>query len=205
MTQALASSGLQGQGGKMGPNGKPQVKPDINTIATDVFQLKKMLFSIMRHQNIELPPDVLDGPNRDPMTGAPAVSPSGGSDVQPGASMQPGGGAGGPDSAIKPIEPMAGAFPAPPGGMGGGGGGGMGGMGKASSDQLLFRGRVGQECSAPAVLSKAAAVALICQRRRQLVETGELPRQEYPEKEASAPTAAQLKARQLLVTLRRSA
>jgi hypothetical protein len=157
--QGMAATGLQGNKG-VGPNGKPAVKPDINTIATDVFQLKKMLFAIMRHANIELPPDVLDGPNRDPQTGAPAESPSGGSDVQPGASMA------GPQSSIKPIEPMQGAFP-----MGGGGaGGGMGGgrMGKISSD--LYTKTVGhaipQEVTGDQVLSKAAAVALMCRRRR---------------------------------------
>ena len=149
----------------MGPNGKPQVKPDINTIATDVFQLKKMLFAIMRHANIELPPDVLDGPNRDPMTGAPAESPAGGSDVQPGASM-----GAGAQSAIKPVQPMQGAFPSGgmgPAGSGSAGPGGMGGMGKTSS----FNGRVGSEISQAVtgaqIMSKAAAVALMCRRRNE--------------------------------------
>jgi hypothetical protein len=167
--QGMAATGLQGNKG-VGPNGKPAVKPDINTIATDVFQLKKMLFAIMRHANIELPPDVLDGPNRDPQTGAPAESPTGGSDVSPGASMQ--------QSAIKPIEAMQGAFP---GGGGGGGGdmggmgggapmGGMGGgMGKRSSD--LFTKTVGREITqaitGDSVLSKAAAVALMFRRRNE--------------------------------------
>lgn len=165
--QGMQASGLQGQGGKIGPNGKPQVKPDINTIATDVFQLKKMLFAIMRHAKIELPPDVLDGPNRDPMTGAPAESPTGGSDVQAGSSMA------GPQSAIKPIEPMQGAFPGGGGGGGSGGGAPMGGMGpgmaKRSSD--LFTKTVGreisQEVTGDQVMSKAAAVAMMCRRKRE--------------------------------------
>lgn len=149
--QGMQASGLQGQGGKVGPNGKPAVKPDINTIATDVFQLKKMLFAIMRHANIELPPDVLDGPNRDPQTGAPAESPTGGSDVSPGASMA------GPQSAIKPIEPMQGAFP--------GGGGAMGGMG---AGRMKIGSEVPQYVTGDQVMSKAAAVALMCRRRREM-------------------------------------
>jgi len=169
--QGMQASGLQGNKG-VGPNGKPAVKPDINTIATDVFQLKKMLFAIMRHANIELPPDVLDGPNRDPQTGAPAESPTGGSDVQPGASMMG-------QSSIKPIEAMQGAFPMG-GAMGGGGapggapggGGAMGGMGagrmKISSD--VFTKTVGREIlpevTGEQILSKAAAVAMMCRRRQ---------------------------------------
>lgn len=167
--QGMSASGLQGNKG-IGPNGKPAVKPDINTIATDVFQLKKMLFAIMRHANIELPPDVLDGPNRDPQTGAPAESPTGGSDVQPGASMMG-------QSSIKPIEAMQGAFPMGGGGMGApGGGGAMGGMGpgriKISSD--VFTKTVGREIlpevTGEQILSKAAAVAMLCRRRRQVKE-----------------------------------
>jgi hypothetical protein len=158
--QGMQASGLQGGTKGIGPNGKPTVKPDIVTIATDVFQLKKMLFAIMRHANIELPPDVLDGPNRDPQTGAPAEGQSGGSDVAPGGSMNP-------QSAIRPIEPMAGAFP---------GGGAMGGMGggrmKTSSD--LFTKTVGreiaQDVTGDQVMSKAAAVALMCRRRREVIE-----------------------------------
>jgi hypothetical protein len=109
----LSSAGLiPGGKGGAGMNGKAP-KPDINTIATDVFQLKKMFLHFIRTQGIELPPDILDGPNRDPATGAPAASPSGGSEVPPGGGMA--------NSSIKPIEPMQGAFP--PGGGGGGDGG----------------------------------------------------------------------------------
>lgn len=120
MTNALSQAGLAG-GGAAGKNGKPQAKVDINTIATDVFQLKKMVFMVFQRMGLELPNDILDGPNRDPATGAPAASSDGGSVVPPGSSMQDAaGGAGGPapQSAIKPLEPMQGAFPTPGGGGG---------------------------------------------------------------------------------------
>lgn len=139
--QALMQSGLQGNKGPTAP------KPDINTVATDVFQLKKMLLHYFRMQGIELPPDILDGPNRDPVTGAPAPGVAGGSDAQPGSSMQ---GAGG-QSAIKPITPMAGATPS--------GGGGGGGLGKMSS-------HLGEGITSQRVLSKAAATAMLLKRQR---------------------------------------
>jgi hypothetical protein len=139
--QALMQSGLQGNKGQTAP------KPDINTIATDLFQVKKMLLHYFRMQGIELPPDILDGPNRDPTTGAPAQAQSGGSDAQPGSSMQGG------QSAIKPIQPIAGAFPS-------GGGGGGGGMGKMSSD------RIGEGVTSQRVMSKAAATAMLLKRQR---------------------------------------
>lgn len=140
--QALQGSGLQGNKGQTAP------KPDINTIATDLFQVKKMLLHYFRMQGIELPPDILDGPNRDPTTGAPAAAQSGGSDAQPGSSMQ-----GGSQSAIKPIQPIAGAFPA-------GGGGAGGGMGKMSSA------RIGEGITSQRVMSKAAATAMLLKRQR---------------------------------------
>jgi hypothetical protein len=147
VSQALMQSGLQGNNKATAP------KPDINTIATDVFQIKKMLLHSFRVQGIELPPEILDGPNRDPLTGAPATGQSGGSDAQPGSS------GGGPpqQSAISPIKPMQGAFPAPPGG----GGGGMGGLSKSSSA------RIGEEISGPRLMSKAAGVALMLRRQRK--------------------------------------
>ena len=118
MTNALSQAGLTGNGGA-GKNGKPQAKVDINTIATDVFQLKKMVFMVFQRMGLELPNDILDGPNRDPATGAPAASADGGSMVPPGSSMQQAGAP--PQSAIQPMEPIQGAFPAPGGGGGGGG------------------------------------------------------------------------------------
>lgn len=158
MTNALTQAGLTGKGG-VGPNGKPTApKPDINTIATDVFQLKKMFLHFCRVQGVELPPDILDGPNRDPQTGAPAASPTGGSDVAPGASAQPGQGdpsqAGG-QSAIPPIGPMQGAFPGGPPAGGAGGGG----MGKTSS--------VGESYGRRDFSNHAAAVARMFRQRQR--------------------------------------
>lgn len=134
VAQALQTSGLQGNKGPTAP------KPDINTIATDLFQLKKMFLHYLRIQGIELPPDILDGPNRDPMTGAPAAGPAGGSDAQPGSSMQQAGGG------INPIKPMSGQLPA---------------MGKSSS----YNAKIGSEMTSENIMSKAAAVAMLLRRR----------------------------------------
>lgn len=155
MTNALTQAGLMGGKGGIGPNGKPTApKPDINTIATDVFQLKKMFLHFCRVQGVELPPDILDGPNRDPLTGAPAASPGGGSDVQPGASAQPGqGDPSQAQSAIPPVGPMQGAFPMPPGA-----GGGAGGL-KTSSD------RVGEGVGRRDFGNRAAAVTRMVRQR----------------------------------------
>jgi hypothetical protein len=150
MQNVLARSGLQGN---VGPTGKPTApKPDINTVATDVFQLKKMFLHFMRVQGIELPPDILDGPNRDPLTGAPAASPSGGSDVQPGASAAGMGINGAPQSAIKPIAPMPGAFPTP-----------TGGVPKTGAAVAA----VGQVTDFKIMRSKWAAVARLCRERNR--------------------------------------
>jgi hypothetical protein len=139
----LSAAGLLPQGG--GKGGKAP-KPDINTIATDVFQLKKMFLHFLRMQNIELPMDILDGPNRDPMTGAPATAESGGSDVTPGASQV--------QSAIPPISPIQGAFPTPPGGDVGGGG------------EKAAAANIGTPVDHKKIMSKAAAVALMLRRKK---------------------------------------
>ena len=99
--QAMASQGGASPGGP----GKPP-KPDINMVATDVFQIKKLLYALFQAQGWPLPEGLLDGPGRDPSTGAPSSSPSGGSDAGAGAAPAP------PQSSIGPIEPMQGAFPA---------------------------------------------------------------------------------------------
>jgi hypothetical protein len=93
-----------GGAGGAGAGGKPP-KPDINVVATDLFQLKKMFLAYLRRQGVELPPDILDGPNRDPNTGNASASPTGGSDVPPAPQMTPG--------AIQPIEPIQSASPMP--------------------------------------------------------------------------------------------
>ena len=141
--QAMMQSGAGagGQGGAAG--GMKTNKPSIETIAMDVFQLKKMFLHFLKIQGIELPPDVLDGPNRDPATGMPAPpDPTGGLGAQ-------GGGGGAPQSAISPIQPMQGAFPAPPGG------------GKTAS----FEPRVGEEVNGTRTLNKAAAMAQMLRQR----------------------------------------
>lgn len=140
----LQSAGLvPGKAGN-GPGAGKAPKPDIQTIATDVFQLKKMILHDLRLRGVELPPDILDGPNRDPVTGAPAASPTGGSDVPPGGSLAA------TQSAIKPIEPMPGAFPSPVGGMGGGIGAGE----KGAS----FSHNVGQPIKRGAAFNSRAAL-----------------------------------------------
>ncbi len=147
--QGMSGAG-GGAAGAAGGGMKPP-KPDINMVATDGFQTKKMLFALFRHLNIEIPPDVIDGPGRDPTTGLPAASPVGGSDPTQGTdqgqqSMQAG--------AIQPIQPMQGAFPTPaPGGGGEKAGGirvGEGVSGSVAGQQLV---------------SRAAAVARMCRQR----------------------------------------
>jgi hypothetical protein len=119
----------QTQGGAPGAGGAKAPKVDINTVATDVFQLKKMMFSVFQRMGLEMPPDLLDGPNRDPQTGMPSVAPTGGSTPAGGGQA----GAGQPLSAIQPIEPMQGAFPSGPGGGGQDAGGKSAGIGKVGS------------------------------------------------------------------------
>lgn len=157
VTQAMSQQQMmQGAGGAGGM--KPP-KPDINMVATDVFQLKKMFLHFLRVQGIEMPPDILDGPGRDPASGMPSASPTGGSDAQPGSAM--GGGGAGPQSAIKPIQPMQGAFPSP----GGGGAPGGGGMGKTSAALDDFVSPVGQPSTFSRMRSKVSAVAQLCRQR----------------------------------------
>jgi hypothetical protein len=119
--QAMMQNGGSGGAGGAGGGMKPP-KPDINMVATDVFQMKKLMFAMFRQMGWEPPPDILDGPGRDPATGTPATGPMGGSDPNMGAggSMSgmgggaPGGGGPGDQSgsAIPPVQPMEGASPA---------------------------------------------------------------------------------------------
>lgn len=145
---ALAATGQTGGGaaGAPGAGGK-SVKPDINTVATDVFQIKKILFAIIRHMGIEMPPDILDGPNRDPQTGAPTAGTTGGSDVGP----MPGGGGGGGGGALGPIPPIQPAFGPPDAG---GGEPKMAGIGRPAY-------------GTPTVQARAAAIAAQLQRAVQ--------------------------------------
>lgn len=99
--------GMGGAAGGMGGGmGKP-AKPDLNVVANDTFQTKKLLTYLMNVWQIPLPPDILDGPNRDPSTGQ-SVAPN-----TPGSTSDPSQQASPPPSAIQPIQPMQGAQPDP--------------------------------------------------------------------------------------------
>lgn len=98
-----AGGGAGGAPGAGAGAGMKPPKPDINVVATDVFQLKKMLLALIRQNGMELPPDILDGPNRDPVTGNPSMAPTGGSDPAAGAAQ---GGAGGGIPPIGGLPPM---------------------------------------------------------------------------------------------------
>ena len=126
MTQSLqmAPQNQQGPGGAPGAPGKPG-KPDLLAMSQDIFQIKKILFMIANAMSIEIPPEILDGPNRDPTTGAPMPPGAPGSTSDPNVMMQQaqqaasgagagGGGGGGPSggkSSIPPIEPIQPAAP----------------------------------------------------------------------------------------------
>lgn len=140
-------------GNASGGGGKP-AKPSLDTVAMDVFQLKKMLFHLFNSEGRPLPPGLLDGPNRDPQTGQPLPPNTPGSTSDPGyqeAGQQQA--AAQLQSAISPIEPMQGAFPQPKAASLGP----TGAVGRAvepTSEQL------------PSTTSRARAVAAIFQRRR---------------------------------------
>lgn len=130
MIQTAVQSAMSGMGGQPGAGGPPGAmgpggqmmgkpgKPDPMAQAMDIFQIKKILTHICRLNGWELPPDILDGPNRDPQTGAPMPPGAPGSTSDPAMAQgapgpQDGGGQAG---AIPPIEPIQ-----PAGPMGGGG------------------------------------------------------------------------------------
>jgi hypothetical protein len=124
MQEVLGQLGVvPGQAGPGGgaAGGKPG-KPDLMAMSMDIFQLKKMVSSIMNTMDIPMPQEIIDGPNRDPGTGVPMPPGSPGSTSDPSRASQPmggggggggaGGGAGGDQpGAIKPISPMQGALP----------------------------------------------------------------------------------------------
>jgi hypothetical protein len=130
MTEVMQGVQQQGGGPGGGGAGGKSSKPDPMAMAMDIFQIKKMLTYMFNNMGMPMPPDLLDGPHRDPSTGAavPPGTPGSTSDPNLAASQPPAGGAGaappgggggaGPASSIAPVAPMAGAFPA-----GGGGGG----------------------------------------------------------------------------------
>jgi len=151
VSQAVQQA-MQNNGGIAGPaqaaGGKPP-KPDINMVATDVFQIKKLLQDLYNRNGWPLPEGILDGPGRDPMTGMPTASPMGGSD--PAGSPPPGPP---PESAISPIGPMEGAFPTP---------------GQGKSAQANHPPVGSSFAPTESFASRAQAVARLFQRRKQHV------------------------------------
>jgi hypothetical protein len=151
-----------GPGGAPGGPGKPG-KPDLLAMSMDIFQMKKMLSALFDAMGIPIPQDILDGPNRDPATGAPMPAGMPGSTSDPqrqSPAMGGGGGGAGPDSAIKPIGAMKGAFPAA------GGGGGDASKAAAAS-------RIGEEFAAKTPLgremrNKASALATMLRRKTRI-------------------------------------
>lgn len=135
----------QQQAATGGGAGKPP-KPDINMVATDVFQIKKLLFALFQANNWPLPPGLLDGPGRDPSTGAPAATPDGSSGAAPAGDQ--------PSSSISPIEPMQGAFPA------------QGDAGKSASDNSDWN-KVGKIFGSSRRVSDNAKTAAHLFRRRR--------------------------------------
>lgn len=91
--EELASAGLNPPG--TSSSSKKANKPDLNTIALDVYQIKKMLLHMMRVQGIDLPDEVLDGPGRD-------LPPGGGVSAEPNT----GRGGGESDAGVNPIKPI---------------------------------------------------------------------------------------------------
>ncbi len=153
--QQQISQMQQGGGGGAAPGGAPgagmggkPMKADINTVAMDIFQVKKMITSLFNMYNIPLPPDVIDGPNRDPSSGTavPPGTPGSTSDVS-NQSPPPGGGQGG-QGAIPAIQPMPPAMP--------------GGGEKQSSD--LFN--IGGDVSFTSIKNRAAALTKLAQSLR---------------------------------------
>jgi hypothetical protein len=118
----MSPQNQQGPGGAPGGPGKPG-KPDLLAMSMDIFQMKKILFTIANAMGVDIPQEVLDGPNRDPATGMPMPPGMPGSTSDPNtmAQQQPqqGGGGGQQQSAIPPIKPMQAATPTGDGGPAG--------------------------------------------------------------------------------------
>jgi hypothetical protein len=169
--QQMGGMGGGGAGVGGGGAGGKMVKPDIATVAIDIFQVKKMLQYMFNTMGIPLPPDILDGPNRDPSTGTPMPPGAPGSTSDPSTVSQqaPGGAAGGAGGdqaggSIPPIQPVQ------PGGPGVGGptpGGMPPGVGseKQSQDRILHIGNGHYEPSFdPKLISRAAALSALIRR-----------------------------------------
>jgi len=135
--------------------GKPP-KPDINTVANDIWQVKKMVEGIYHRNEWPLPQGLIDGPNRDPATGAavPPGTPGSTSDMSA-PTQNPAGGGGGAIPAIEPME--AASF---------GGGGEKSGSFKRTEvvgEPYADSSRTGRHRNNITTMSKAAAVARLVQ------------------------------------------
>jgi hypothetical protein len=145
-SQAVPGGGVPGAGGK-------PAKPDLNVIAMDCFQTKKLIIGLYNTMGLPLPQDILDGPNRDPSTGAPMPVGATGSTSDPSMMMSqaqqnqggPPGGGPGTGSAIPPMSPME---PAGPGA-------------EAAGGMPPKQGSYGFDTK---TLSRAAALAAICKQ-----------------------------------------
>lgn len=97
-----------------GMPGKPG-KPDLNAVAMDLYQTKKLVVMMAQQMGLTLPQDVLDGPNRDPSTGAAMPPGTPGSTSDASKPVQPGPGpSAGPDNALQPLSPLQPASLTPP-------------------------------------------------------------------------------------------
>lgn len=144
------AGGMGGDPSAAGGMNKP-IKADINTVAMDIFQVKKMITFLFNYMKIPLPPDVMDGPNRDPATGQPTPPNAPGSTSDPTRQSAP------PDAAIKPIEPMQPAMPPDSG---------AGGVKQSFVNSALFD--MGEESTSfTSIKNKAAGLANLAKSLRE--------------------------------------
>lgn len=147
--EMAAGGGGGGAGGAGGGAGGKPVKADINTVANDIFQVKKILTYLMNMFQIPLPPEIIDGPNRDPATGAALPPNTPGSTSDPNQQTQQ---PSTPPSAIKPIEAMQAAMPQDAGGV------------KTSADEKSFKlGEEARNLSFEDIYNRAVALTKLAQ------------------------------------------
>ncbi len=159
--QTMQQSGMGAGGGAGGGAGAGKAaKPDLAVIAMDVFQTKKLIMAMFNQMGMPLPPDILDGPNRDPSTGMPMMPGAPGSTSDPAQMQQQaqqqqaagGGGGGAQGGAIPAIQPMQAA------------GGSVGGGEKQGIDKALYIGEPSYLSGFDKIVSKSAALHAIGRR-----------------------------------------
>jgi hypothetical protein len=172
LTQAMAG-GMGGGPAGAGMPGKGNKQQEQQAQAMDLFQIKKVMFAIANAMGVEIPPEIMDGPNRDPSTGVAMAPGTPGSTSDPNVMAQQGGGAGGGapggggggQSAIPPIQPIQPAMPA-------GAGGGDAGKTAGAMGQPFSGGGIPIGADLPGVSigrqtqDKAAALAALLRGRR---------------------------------------